>query len=256
MSIKHPGELEQLKAIGVIVGRSLERLAASVKPGISTVELNCLCARMLEEEGAQPSPPRVYNFPGAICISVNDEAIHGIPGDYVIQPGDLVKLDLTAEKNGLIADAAISVNVPPSRPEAVALAACAESAFHKALAEVRPGCRIYDIGRAVESEVNRQGFSVMRALCGHGVGRAIHEEPQVPNYPDPLTRGRLTEGLVFTIEPIISAGSGEAEFGSDGWTIRTADRSLAAHYEHTVVITRGEPILLTTVCGYSGAPIY
>ncbi|HEX5482076.1 MAG TPA: type I methionyl aminopeptidase [Terriglobia bacterium] len=245
MSIKHPGELEQLKTIGAIVGRSLEKLATYVKPGVRTAELDSLCARMLEDEGAQPSPPRVYNFPGAICISVNDEAIHGIPGDYVIQPGDLVKLDLTAEKNGFVADAAINVNVFPSRPEAVTLAACAENAFRKALAEVRPGCRIYEIGRAVESEVNRQGFSVMRALCGHGVGRAIHEEPQVPNYPDPRTRGTLTEGLVFTIEPIISAGSGEAEFGSDGWTIRTVDRSLTAHYEHTVVVTHNEPILLT-----------
>lgn len=247
MSIKHPDELEQLKAIGTIVGRVLEKLTAYVKPGVRTAGLNCLCAEMLEKEGAQPSPPRVYNFPGAICISVNEEAIHGIPGDYVIQPGDLVKLDLTAEKNGFIADAAIGVNVPPSRPEAVALAACAESAFRKALAEVRPGRRIYEIGRVVESEVNRQGFSVMRALCGHGVGRAIHEEPQIPNYPDPRTRGTLTEGLVFTIEPIISAGNGKARMESDGWTIRTADRSLAAHYEHTVVVTRNEPTLLTAL---------
>lgn len=247
MSIKHPKELERLKAIGAIVGRTLNKLTVLVKPGVSTAELNGLCMRMLEQEGARSSPPRVYNFPGAICISVNEEAIHGIPGGYVIQAGDLVKLDLTAEKDGFIVDAAISVNVPPARPVAVTLAACAERAFRNALKVVRPGRRISDIGRAVEAEVNRQGFSVIRGLCGHGVGRAIHEDPQIPNFFDPLASGELTEGLVFTIEPIISAGNGKARLERDGWTIRTADSSLAAHYEHTIVVTRNEPILLTAM---------
>lgn len=247
MSIKSPEELERLKEIGRIVGLTLKAMAAHTRAGVTTGELNELCARTLAEHGAEPSPPKVYNFPGAACISVNEEAIHGIPGERVIRPGDLVKLDLVAEKDGYCADAAVSVNVPPVRETAERLAQCAEEAFHRALAVTRPGHRIFDIGYAVEGEVRRQGFSVIRGLCGHGVGRTIHEDPQIPNYPDPQVKGRLREGLVITIEPIISAGNGHAKVAPDGWTVRTTDGSLAAHFEHTVVITRGAPLLLTAV---------
>jgi methionyl aminopeptidase len=247
MSIKSPEELEKLKAIGRIVGLTLRAMAAHTRAGVTTGELDQVCARTLAEYGAEPSPPKVYKFPGASCISVNEEAIHGIPGDRVIRPGDLVKLDLVAEKDGYFADAAVSVNVPPGRENAGRLAHCAEGAFRRALAVTKPGHRIFDIGYAVEGEVRRQGFSVIRELCGHGVGRTIHEDPQIPNYPDARVRGRLTEGLVITIEPIISAGSGHARVAPDGWTVRTTDGCLAAHFEHTLVITRGEPLLLTAV---------
>jgi methionyl aminopeptidase len=171
--------------------------------------------------------------------------MHGIPGARIIQPADLVKLDLVAEKDGFYADAALSVNVPPVALGGRELAHCAERAFRQALTTARAGNRIYEIGRAVEREVRRSGFSVIRELCGHGVGRTIHEQPSVPNFADRGARERLTEGLVITIEPVIAAGNGRTRLGSDGWTFRTEDGSLATHYEHTVVITRGAPVLLT-----------
>jgi methionyl aminopeptidase len=176
---------------------------------------------------------------------VNEEAIHGIPGDRVIREGDLVKLDLVAEKDGFFADAAVTVLVGAVSGQAARLAQCAESAFRLAAKQAVVGNRVYDIGRAVEQETRRYGFSVMRDLCGHGVGRTIHESPQVPNFFDRRHRDRLTEGLVITIEPILAAGSGRGELQRDGWTILTQDGSLAAHYEHTIVVTKGDPLLLT-----------
>ena len=221
-------------------------MAACVRAGITTRELDEIGSKFMDAHGAQSAPPKVYGFPGAVCISVNDEAIHGIPGDRVLREGDLVKLDLVAEKNGYFADAAVTVQIAPTHGEqGRELIRCAESAFRASLRVARPGNSVYEIGRAVAREVRSRGFSVIRELCGHGVGRTIHEEPSVPNYFDARARQRLTEGLVLTVEPIISAGSPKPEMSKDGWTIRTSDGSLAAHYEHTIVITRGEPILLT-----------
>lgn len=245
MSIETSDEFEKLQAIGSIVARALRAMQAEVRPGVTTAELDQVGTRMLAEHGARAAPPIVYGFPGSACISVNDEAIHGIPGSRVIRPGDLVKLDLVAEKGGFYADAAVSVTVPPVSDPARLLTRAAESAFRQGLGVARMGNRVYEIGRAIEREVRSRGFNVIRELCGHGVGRTIHEEPSVPNYRDARARQHLTEGLVITIEPIIAAGSGKAQLDSDGWTVRTADGSLSAHYEHTVVITRDRPILLT-----------
>jgi len=245
MSIRSRHDFEKLRAIGRIVRRALDRTAAAVRPGITTAELNEIGARVLAEEGAESAPPKVYGFPAALCISVNDEAIHGIPGGRVVQAGDLVKLDLVAEKDGYFADAAVTVAAGQPGETARALARCAESAFYIATKAARAGNRVSEIGRAVEHETHRCGFQVMRELCGHGVGRTIHEPPSVPNYHEPRLRARLTEGLVITIEPILAAGDGRGVLQKDRWTIRTADGSLSAHYEHTVVITTGAPILLT-----------
>lgn len=245
MSIRTQEQLERLRAIGRIVRLALDRTAAGVRPGVTTAELDALGARVLADHGAESAPPKVYGFPGALCISVNDEAIHGIPGPRVIREGDLVKLDLVAEKDGYFADAAVTVTCGAVSPEARKLARCAESAFWQAAKSAVAGNRVCDIGRAVERETHRCGFHVMRELCGHGVGRTIHEAPSIPNYHDPRFRQRLTEGLVITIEPIIAAGSGQGIQASDGWTIHTADRSWSAHYEHSVVITKAAPILLT-----------
>jgi len=245
MSIRSQAEFEKLRAIGRIVRQALDKTAAAVRPGITTQELNDIGAGVLARNGAESAPPKVYGFPGALCISVNDEAIHGIPGERIIQAGDLVKLDLVAEKDGFYADAAITVRAAEVSVTADALACCAEDAFRKALRSARAGNRVYEIGRVVERETQRCGFRVIRELCGHGVGRTIHEPPSVPNYREPRVRSRLTEGLVITIEPIIAAGSGQGALQRDGWTIRTADGSLSAHYEHTIVVTKHEPILLT-----------
>ena len=245
MSIRNQREFEKLRSIGRIVRLALDRTAAAVCPGITTRELDRIGARVLAEQGAESAPPKVYGFPGALCISVNDEAIHGIPGDRVIREGDLVKLDLVAEKDGYFADAAVTCAAGESSMLAAALIRCAETAFRLACKVARAGNRVYEIGRAVEGETRRCGFHVMRDLCGHGVGRTIHESPSVPNYHDSRFRTRLTEGLVITIEPILAAGTERGELQSDQWTIRTADRSLSAHYEHTIVITEGDPVLLT-----------
>jgi methionyl aminopeptidase len=245
MSIKSQSEFGKLRAIGRIVRRALDEMTAAARPGVTTAELDAVGAGVLADHGAESSPPKVYGFPGAACISVNDEAIHGIPGARVLASGDLLKLDMTAEKDGFVADAAVTVRIGDVSETAEALVRCAESAFHCGLRSARAGNRVNEIGRAVEKEVRRRGFSVMRELCGHGVGRTIHEEPQVPNYYDPRLRSRLTDGLVITIEPIIAAGGGQGELQQDRWTIRTADRSLSAHFEHTIVVTKGSAIVLT-----------
>ena len=245
MCIKTSEELEALRVIGRVVGFVLREMARQVKPGITTSELDQLGAKLLAEQEARSAPPLVYGFPGAVCISVNDEVVHGVPGDRVITAGDLVKLDLTAEKDGYMADAALTVPVPPVSDLARRLTECAERAFRKAIQGARAYHRICDIGIAVEDEVKRSGFSVVRELCGHGIGRTIHEDPQVPNYADSRSRERFTEGLVVTVEPIIAAGRGDSMTGPDGWTVITKDHSLSAHYEHTLVITRADPVLLT-----------
>jgi methionyl aminopeptidase len=245
MSIRSQAEFEKLRAIGRIVRQALDKTAAAVRPGITTRELNEIGARVLLENGAESAPPKVYGFPAELCISVNDEAIHGIPSERVIQSGDLVKLDLVAEKDGFYADAAVSIHAGEIGATAGALARCATRAFYQALGSARAGNRVHEIGRVVERETRSSGFQVMRDLCGHGVGRTIHEPPSVPNYHEPRLKARLTEGLVITIEPIIAAGSGGSVLERDRWTIRTADGSLSAHYEHTIVITKREPILLT-----------
>ena len=247
MSINSPEQFEKLRTCGMIVGKALRAMAAQVRAGVTTAELCEIGSRVLAEHGARSSPPMVYGFPGDVCISMNDEVVHGIPGDRVIQPGDLVKLDLTAEKDGYHTDSAVSIEAPPasSNGKAHELAHCAERAFRQALGAARAGNCTKDIGHAVEREVRRRGFSVVRELGGHGVGRTIHEDPSVPNWSDPEARDILTEGLVITIEPIIAERSGKVWLADDGWTVRTSDGGLSAHYEHTVVITRGQPFLIT-----------
>jgi len=245
MSIRSQAELKHLQTIGRIVRAALDEMSAAVRAGVTTAHLDEICGTVLGRNGAEPSPSKTYGFPASSCISVNDEAIHGIPKNRALCEGDLVKLDVTAEKDGFVADAAVTVRVGQVSSTADALTRCAESAFRQALKAARIGNRVFEIGRAVEREVRRCGFSVIKELCGHGVGRAIHEEPCVPNHFDPRYRTKLTDGLVITIEPIISAGNGRVTLQSDKWTIATDDRSWAAHHEHTLVITKNGPVLLT-----------
>lgn len=248
MSIQSPDDLVGLQAIGQIVALTLQAMAQAVEPGITTAELDLIAARELARWGAEASPPLVYGFPGASCISLNSQVVHGIPSPGArVEPGDLIKLDLTAQKGGYVADAAITVAVPPASPTARRLAECARSAFDCACSVARAGNRISAIGRAVEKEVRSAGFEVLRQWCGHGVGRTIHEAPQVPNYEDRHDPAVLSEGLVITIEPIITAGIDKSFVSSDGWTVVTGDNALSAHYEHTLVITRGQPILITAM---------
>lgn len=245
MSIQEPEELEGMRAAGAVVRQMIDAMKREVRPGVTTGELDEVGAKVMRQHGAQSAPRMVYQFPGTSCISVNEEAVHGIPGDRALRDGDLVKLDVTVEKDGFMADAAVTVPVGAVSEERQRLLVCAERAFAKAMLVARAGFRVSEIGRVVEKEVRRSGFSVIRDLGGHGIGRTIHEEPRIPNYPDPQANQILTEGLVITVEPIIAAGSGRAVLAKDGWTVRTADGKPSAHYEHTLVITKGEPILLT-----------
>ncbi len=245
MSINGPEELAGMRAAGAVVCLMLDAMKREVRPGITTAELDEVGAGVMRQHGARSAPALVYGFPGVSCISVNDEAVHGIPGKRAVQGGDLVKLDVTIEKDGFMADAAVTVPVGKVTEERQRLVACAERAFAKAMLVARAGFRVSEIGRAVEREVRRSGFSVIRDLGGHGIGRTIHEEPRVPNYADPEANQVLTEGLVITVEPIIAAGSGRSFVADDKWTIVTADRRPSAHYEHTLVITKGAPMLLT-----------
>jgi methionyl aminopeptidase len=245
MSINEPGEMAGMRAAGEVVRSMLDAMKEQVRPGITTAELDEVGASVMREQGAQSAPALVYGFPGVSCISLNDEAVHGIPGKRTLQQGDLIKLDVTIEKAGFMADAAVTVPVGEVTEERKKLVACAERAFAKAMLVARAGFRVWEIGRAVEREVRRSGFSVIRELAGHGIGRTIHEEPRVPNFPDAHSNQVLTEGLVITVEPIIAAGSGRVFIAPDKWTMVTSDHRPSAHYEHTLVITNGAPILLT-----------
>lgn len=246
MSIESQKDLVGLREVGRIVHLALVAMRQMVCPGISTKELAAVGGQVMRSYGARSAPALVYGFPGDVLISLNDEAVHGVPSDSrKIQPGDLVKLDVTFEKDGYMADAAITVPVEPVSGQARRLALCAESAFQKAMQYARANCHIFEIGRAVEREVRARGFRVIRELSGHGIGRTIHEPPCIPNFDDGRAKHCLRPGLVITVEPIIAMGSGVATEAGDGWTVKTADGGLSAHYEHTLVITEAEPILLT-----------
>lgn len=245
MCIDNEEDLLGLRRAGRVVAAALAAMKQAVREGISTEELDELAARVLRQHGARSAPNLVYDFPGTTCISVNDEAVHGVPDGRQLQKGDLVTLDVTVELDGYFADAAVTVGVPPVPEVGQRLIACAEAAFTRATQVARSGERLAVLGGHVEAEVERHGFSVIRDLCGHGIGRSIHESPSVVNYYEPNERGRLTEGLVIALEPIISAGATRTYTDTDGWTLATVDGSLTAHYEHTMVITKGQPILLT-----------
>ena len=245
MSIQSERDWRGMRQVGRVVALTLEMLGRGLCAGCTTGELDARAAAFIAAHGARSAPARTYGFPGTVLISINDEIVHGVPGARPLRSGDLVKLDVTLEKDGYVADAARTVVVGEGGETAVRLTACAERAFRRAVRVARAGALVRDVGAAIEKEVGRGGFAVVRELGGHGVGREIHEAPFMANYSDPRQRDRLTEGLVVAIEPIITAGSPATVTDADGWTIRTRDGSLAAHYEHTVVITKDRPILLT-----------
>lgn len=245
MTVESGRDLEGLKRVGEVVRLALEEMRDALEPGMTTLDLDGVGAKVFERHGASSAPRMIYGFPGVNLISVNDEAVHGVPGSRVVEPGDLVKIDVTAELDGYIADSAATAIVPPAAPEGEEIKGCAEFAFGRAADVARVGRPINEIGRAIETAAKRRGFSVMPELSSHGVGRAIHEYPTIPNYFDRRRTATLTEGLVITIEPIISAGSPWTTVGADGWTTSTDDGSLSAHHEHTTIITKGRPIILT-----------
>jgi methionyl aminopeptidase len=245
MTVKSKSDLSSMRAVGKLVGQALREMRAAVRPGMTTEQLDDVGAAFLRRRGARSAPQLTYDFPGFNCISVNDEVVHGIPSARVLRAGDVVKIDVTAELDGFIADSAITVIIPPGTPQAQSLKRCAKAAFDRAFSVAVPRTRIAELGRAVEAEVERWGHAVVHDMCGHGVGRALHEPPSVPNFFSPFTPGQLEEGLVIALEPIISATASAVVEDVDGWTIRTATGCLAAHYEHTIVIRGDRAEILT-----------
>ena len=245
MSIETPEELAALKAAGRVVADAIKAMRAHAGPGVTTRELDEIGGRVLARVGARSGPQLDYGFPGICCISVNDEAVHGIPDNRRLRDGDLVKLDVTAELDGFYADACASVPVGRASRSTQKLAATSRKALNRAMGVARVGVPINRIGRAVEQTVTAQGYAVCTELMGHGIGRRIHEQPNIPNYDARGCDQRLTEGLVITIEPIIASGQGAVVEAGDGWTFKTRDGSWSAHSEHTIIITAGAPLILT-----------
>jgi methionyl aminopeptidase len=245
MSIESAEDLAGMERAGKVTRSVLNAMKAAVRPGISTRELDDIGAAVMKSFGARSAPKLVYDFPGENCISVNEEIVHGVPGPRRLVNGDLVKLDVTVEVGGYMADACETICVGSIKQESKRLVDCASRAFQSGLSAVRPGVRAFEVGKAIHKTVSAAGYSVVRDLSGHGIGRTIHENPTIPNDFDRRCSDILTEGLVFTIEPLIAVGTPKTVTMKDGWTVRTRDRSLAAHYEHTVLVTREGARLLT-----------
>jgi methionyl aminopeptidase len=245
MSIGSTSDLEGLRRIGRVVAETLAAMRAAVRIGMTTVELDRVAAETFARAGARSAPKVTYGFPGTTCISVNDEIVHGIPGPRRLAPGDVVKIDVTAELGGYVADAATTILLPPVEAAVRALQQSARAALREGLAVARAGQLVSAIGRAISARAARDRCFVVRELCGHGVGRAIHEPPEVPNYEDTTRQERLTDGLVIAVEPMFAAARSRAMASVDGWTIRTSTGAIAVHEEHTVVVTDGVPEILT-----------
>lgn len=246
MSIHSEKDLEGLRKIGQIVARCLQLMQSTLEPGITTGELDAIGGAFLAAHGAQSAPKLTYNFPGNTCISVNEEAAHGVPGAKIIGAGDLVNIDVSAELDGYFADTGGSAIVPPQSKLHLKICAVAQRALQKAMREARAGAPLNRIGLAIETEAVRQGLTVIENLGSHGVGRALHEEPGfIPGYYDKRDRRVLKENQVITIEPFISSGAREVFDGGDGWTLLTNPGVFTAQYEHTLVITKGSPLIMT-----------
>jgi methionyl aminopeptidase len=246
MSIDGQHDIDGLKRIGAIVAEARKAMGAHVAPGVTTAELDSIGKEILERHGARSAPQLAYGFPGVTCISVNDHIAHGIPSpSCVLRAGDLVNIDVSAELDGYWADTGASFPVGTVSAEESALLQATRLALEDGMREARAGAPVRNIGRAVERRAKRHGFRVVRNLCGHGVGRHIHEEPQIPNTFQPRDRTVLEDGLVITIEPFLTTGATLAVECNDEWTLRTPDGSRGAQFEHTLIVTRDGPIVVT-----------
>ena len=246
MTITEEDELEGLKVIGRIVANTLQLMSRSVEPGITTHELDEIGRRALELEGAVSAPESVYDFPGATCISVNEEIAHGIPGQRVIRAGDLVNIDVSASRDGFFADTGASFVLPPVHSGLARLCKDGHRAMEIGLAEVRSGQPLAGIGIAIGKFAQATGYTLIRNLASHGVGRSLHEYPEeIATWPNRKDQRRITKGLVLTVEPFLSTGGRWAESGDDGWTLFSEPSAPVVQYEHTVVATDRGPVILT-----------
>jgi methionyl aminopeptidase len=246
VTVADQSDIEALLRVGAAVAKARDVMGASVGPGVNTAELDALGLEVLARCGARSAPRLAYGFPGTTCISVNDELAHGIPSARrVLREGDLVNIDVSAELDGYWADTGASFAVGRVSPRATALLLATRQSLQDGMSQARAGRPIRNIGRAVERRAKRAGFHVVRQLCGHGVGRHIHEAPTIPNTAEGNGNESLWEGLVITIEPFLTTGATTVNEDDDGWTLRTPDGSRGAQFEHTLIITKGAPLVVT-----------
>jgi methionyl aminopeptidase len=242
---KTADEIEQMAASGAILARCLQMLRAKARPGVTTGELDEAAERFIRSQGAEPAFKGYRGFPGSICSSPNSMIVHGIPGSYKLQRGDILSIDVGVVLNGWVSDAAVTVPIGAVTPIATRLMQTTREALFEAVDQVRPGNHLGDISATVQRRVEADGFAVVRSLVGHGVGREMHEDPQIPNHGEPGTGPELEEGMVLAIEPMTTAGEDGIRVGSDNWSVYAADGSLACHFEHTVAVTAEGPRIMT-----------
>ncbi len=249
VKLRSKEEVEKIRVSAGIVAGTLELLRGLVRPGITTRDLDAKAEEFIRDSGGEPSFLGYHGYPAATCISINEEVVHGIPGDRVIREGDIVGVDVGVVRDGYHGDAASTFGVGEVSESVRQLVRVTEECLHRAIEAFRDGNRLGDVGHAVQSHAERHGYGVVRALVGHGIGEKMHEDPQVPNYGKPGTGLKLKPGLVCAIEPMITMGGWEVETLADQWTIVTRDRSMAAHFEHTVVLTEDGPKVLSVTNG-------
>jgi len=242
---KNPEEIDRMAAAGAILVRTLELVESKVRAGVSTGELDAAAERFIRSQGAEPAFKGYRGFPGSLCTSPNSMVVHGIPGRYALGRGDVLSVDVGVVLGGWVADAARTFAVGPVSPVARRLLEVTERSLFAAVAQCRPGNRLGDVSHAVQETVEAEGLSVVRSLVGHGIGRDMHEDPQIPNFGPPGRGPRLEEGMVLAVEPMVTAGRHAVRMGDDGWAIYAQDGSLAAHFEFTVAVTADGPRICT-----------
>ena len=245
INIRTPKEIEIMRQNNRLVAQVLQRLREAIKPGITTKELDQLAEHSIREAGATPAFKGYRGYPASLCVSINEEVVHGIPGPRRLKEGEIVSLDLGAYLNEYYGDAAITVPVGKVSEQAARLLEVSQQALVKGIEQATQGNRLLDISHAIQSWVESHGLSVVRDFVGHGIGRELHEDPQVPNFGPPHHGPRLRPGMVLAIEPMINIGTWEVKVLKDGWTVVTADRNLSAHFEHSIAISDGEPDILS-----------
>ena len=242
---KSPAELERMRAANALVAEVLAELATMVAPGVTTRDLDQAAEKMVRDGGAEPAFKGYRGYPSTLCASINDQVVHGIPSNRALHEGDIISLDMGVKLNGFFGDSAVTVPIGKVSEEASTLLRVTQESLEKGIAQVKLGGRVSDIGHAIQQHVEAHGFSVVREFVGHGIGAALHEEPQIANYGEPGRGPRLVEGMTLAIEPMVNIGRPAVKVLADGWTAVTKDGSLSAHFEHTVAVTRTGPLVLT-----------
>ncbi|HUU45266.1 MAG TPA: type I methionyl aminopeptidase [Acidobacteriota bacterium] len=244
--VKTPDQVEQMCLAGELVARTLDLVEKEARAGLTTRALDGIAEEFIRDHGAEPAFKGYQDYPATLCVSIDDEVVHGIPGERQLQDGQIVSIDVGVLRDGWYGDSARTIPIGEIDEEAQRLLAATREALNRAIVQARASHYLGDISSAVQTYAESQGYSVVRDLVGHGIGRRMHEEPQIPNYGEPHTGPRLAAGMVLAIEPMINAGGHKVKFDADKWTVRTTDGSLSAHFEHTVAITTEGPRILTT----------